>query len=618
MSEVNNSPASNQGNWQDAIAPGFQDRLMRPLVKPGVIDKAQLAGNILSRSDRFANRLPLVSQLERRFSGVKNLPTGQLPIVYAQPPSGEANVANTATSGNLPASGRVSRAIVQAKFAPAPSRSGSASPSAIAPARGMPVANSTQVSSSAVEVSSSPLPVVRSQSTEPTQVKQKPASNSLSAQSNIRTNTTKEPTPQPVVPNPNTESISTQQNLDLIAPSTSENTIAPAIQQQNSPLPVVRSQSVESISAPQNLDLVAPSTSENAIAPSREQQNSPLPVVRSQSVESISAQQNLDLVAPSTSENAIAPATQQPTSPLPVVRSQSVESISAQQNLDLVAPSTSENAIAPSREQQNSPLPVVRSQSVEPISAPQKQESAQSERLPIVSAEPLTGEVSNLGNALTVANSQPLQTQVNPLPVVQPRSSGSQQKMRSQNPTTASPNPSTIPQTTENYSQPTGETKASIPTVQVTNTVRSWLEPQPHPLLKNQTAANPTPNQTFNRETATGATNLNTPLVFSTPPSSAGQGQQANNPEFTSSQPNFEAGQTNYNSATAITTVSPQIPQNFNRPPTVESAQSEGNNTPNNNSQTKIDVDALADKVERKLMRRLVIENERRGQTRWR
>jgi hypothetical protein len=444
MSEVNNSPVSNKGGWQEAIAPEFQERLMRPLVKPGVIDKAQLAGSILSRSERFANRLPLVSQLESRFSGVKNLPTGQVPIVYAQPLSGESKVANTATPGNSPASGQVSRAIVQAKFAPAPSKNASTSPS------------------------------------------------------------------------------------------------------------------------------------------------------------------------------AIAPSTQQPSSPLPVVRSQSVEPISAQQNLDSVAPSTGQNAIAPSTQQPSSPLPVVRSQNVEAISASQKQEPAQSKRLPIVYAEPLTNEVSNLDNSLTVANSQPLQTQVNPLPVVQPRSSRSQQTTQSQNPTTASPSPSSIPQTTENYSQPTGETKSSIPIVQITNPVRSWLEPQPHPLLKNQAAANTNPNQTFSRETAVGATNLGTPLVFSTPPSLTGQGQPANNSGFTSPQQNSEVGQANYNPATAITTVSQQITPNYNRSPAVESARSEGNNTPNNNSPTKIDVDALADKVERKLMRRLVIENERRGQTRWR
>ena len=578
MSEDNNSLANNKGSWQDAIAPGFQERLMRPLVKPGVIDKAQLAGNILSRSERFANRLPLVSQLERRFSGVNNLPASQLPIVYAQPPSSEAKVANTSTtSGNSLTSGRVSRAIVQAKFAPTPSPSASASPSAIAPAKGMPVVNSTLVSSSAVEVSSSPLPLVRSQSAESTQVKQKPASNSPSAQSNIRTNATKEPTPQPVVPNPNTESISAEQNLDLIAPSTPENAIAPATQQPSSPLPVVRSQSVEPISAPQNLDLIAPSNAQNAIAS----------------------------------------ATQQPSSPVPVVRSQSFEPISTPQNLDLIAPSTAQNAIVPSSEPQNSPLPVVQSQNAEPILTPQKQELAQSKRLPIVYAEPLTGEVSNLDKSLTLANSQPLQTQVNSLPVVQARYSQSQQTMRSQNPTTASLTPSSIPQTTENNSQPTSEANSSIPIVQVTNTVRSWLEPQPHPLLKNQTTANPTPNQTFNQKTVR-TTNLGTPLIFSNPHSATGQGQQANNPEFTSSQQNFEGRQTNYNSATAITAASQQITPNYNRPPAVESAHSEGNNLPNNNSPTKIDVDALADKVERKLMRRLVIENERRGQTKWR
>jgi hypothetical protein len=35
-------------------------------------------------------------------------------------------------------------------------------------------------------------------------------------------------------------------------------------------------------------------------------------------------------------------------------------------------------------------------------------------------------------------------------------------------------------------------------------------------------------------------------------------------------------------------------------------------------NQTKIDMDVLADKIERKLLRRLVVENERRGQKRWR
>lgn len=461
MSEVSNSPASNKGNWQDAIDPGFQERLMRPLVKPGVIDKAQLAGNILSRSERFANRLPLVSQLERRFSTINNLPASQVPIAYAQPLSSEANVANISTaSGSSPTSGRVSRTVVQAKFAPTASKSASVSPSAIAPVRGIPVANSTKSPSSPVEVSSLPLPLVQSQ---------------------------------------NAESMQVQQNLNSIAPLTAQNTSAT------------------------------------------------------------------------------------------------------------------------STEQQNSPLPVVQSQGVEPISGLQKQESGQLERLPIVYAEPLTGEVSNLGKSSTLGNSQPLPTQVNSLPVVQPGYSQSQQTMRSQNPTTVSLTPASIPQTTGNNSQPTGETKASIPTVQVTNTVRSWLEPQSHPLPKNQTAANNlTPNQTFNQKTTIRTTNLGTPLIFSNPHSTTGQEQQANNPEFTSSQQNFERGQTNYNPANAITTVSQQISQSFNRPPVVESASSEGSNLPNNNSQAKIDVDALADKVERKLMRRLVIENERRGQTRWR
>lgn len=505
MSEVNNSPASNKGNWQDAIVPAFQERLMRPLIKPGVIDKAQLAGSILSRSEQFANRLPLVSQLERRFSSVKNLPSSQVPIVYAQPLGGEAN---TATPKNLPVSGQVSRAIVQAKFASVPSKNANLSPRAIAPTTATSVANSVSVRDS---VPSSPLPVVRSQNVESTRGTQNLLANQSSAQANINIDATKAPTSQPIVPSQKTESTQVQQ--DLITSPSSEN----------------------------------------------------------------------------------------------------VKPISASPRLSVSVSSSSENAIAASKKPPISPLPLVRTQNIEPISTSQKQEPAQSERLPIASAQPSINEVSNLGNSLTLANSQPLQTEANSLPVVQPRYSQNKQITQSQNLPTASPNTSSVPQTTENYSQPTSETKSSIPIVQLTNPVRSWLEPQPHPLLKNQTTANTIPNQTFNRKTEIGATNLGTPLVFSTPTSSTGQGQAANNPDS-----NWEAGQANNNPATAMTTTSQQITPNFNRPPAVESTQFEGNNTPNNNNPTKIDVDALADKVERKLMRRLVIENERRGQTRWR
>ena len=67
--------------WQESLNPQLAQRLIRPLVQPGVIN-TQIARKIIERSQRFTNRLPLLAN--RRWASVNSLQSGQTPIVYAQ------------------------------------------------------------------------------------------------------------------------------------------------------------------------------------------------------------------------------------------------------------------------------------------------------------------------------------------------------------------------------------------------------------------------------------------------------------------------------------------------------------------------------------------------------
>jgi hypothetical protein len=73
-----------ESNWQDSIDQQLQERLMRPLVQPGLTNTTQLARVIISRSHRLSNRLPLLTELNQRLSNVTPLQAEQTPIVYAQ------------------------------------------------------------------------------------------------------------------------------------------------------------------------------------------------------------------------------------------------------------------------------------------------------------------------------------------------------------------------------------------------------------------------------------------------------------------------------------------------------------------------------------------------------
>ena len=118
-------PLTVESNWQDIIDQRLQERLMRPLVQPGLTNTTQLARVIISRSHRLSNRLPLLTELNQRLSNVTPLQAEQTPIVYAQPlPSLDKNFQSLAPQegSNLQNSQPNKSLIVQAKFSQNSSR----------------------------------------------------------------------------------------------------------------------------------------------------------------------------------------------------------------------------------------------------------------------------------------------------------------------------------------------------------------------------------------------------------------------------------------------------------------------------------------------------------------
>jgi hypothetical protein len=70
-------------SWQAALDPAFLQRLLRPSIQPGCIDR-RLGEKIISRYQRFANQLPLLPHLLQRQNTLAGFQTDSLPIVYAQ------------------------------------------------------------------------------------------------------------------------------------------------------------------------------------------------------------------------------------------------------------------------------------------------------------------------------------------------------------------------------------------------------------------------------------------------------------------------------------------------------------------------------------------------------
>jgi len=90
-------------NWQDGINTQLLRRLIRPLAQPGTIEMS-ISQGIIERSDRFLNRLPLLSQQMQRWGNFNTESSESIPIVYAKPiarQSGERLVSPKSTINNL-------------------------------------------------------------------------------------------------------------------------------------------------------------------------------------------------------------------------------------------------------------------------------------------------------------------------------------------------------------------------------------------------------------------------------------------------------------------------------------------------------------------------------------
>ncbi len=120
-------PTHSPSHWQNTLNPQLVQRLMRPIVQPGVIGSA-LADQIRSRSDRWSNRLPLLTQITQQHRLSEGSPAGQPPIVYAQPVAAEMT-SESAAQPSTPSATRSDRpTVIQAKFASSAPTNHSTSP----------------------------------------------------------------------------------------------------------------------------------------------------------------------------------------------------------------------------------------------------------------------------------------------------------------------------------------------------------------------------------------------------------------------------------------------------------------------------------------------------------
>ena len=78
--------ANVSSNWQDYLNNRLVNRLTRPLLQSGMVKKA-MSQDIINRCDRFLNRLPLLNQQMQRWGNNITFSSNDVPIVYAQPVS---------------------------------------------------------------------------------------------------------------------------------------------------------------------------------------------------------------------------------------------------------------------------------------------------------------------------------------------------------------------------------------------------------------------------------------------------------------------------------------------------------------------------------------------------
>ncbi|MBD2094091.1 hypothetical protein H6F90_02845 [Trichocoleus sp. FACHB-591] len=131
-------------HWQASLNSGLLRRLLQS-VQPGVM-KPQFAEQVIARTQRLGDRLPLLVQFAQRQGGIASYPVNQPPIVYAQPlPQIDSTLLDEPTQSTAPKAWSGPPTVIQAKFAnsatsPVPPKSRPvaqaklAQPAAIAPA----------------------------------------------------------------------------------------------------------------------------------------------------------------------------------------------------------------------------------------------------------------------------------------------------------------------------------------------------------------------------------------------------------------------------------------------------------------------------------------------------
>ena len=91
-------PQNKQLPWQNAIDRRLQQRLLRPLFQPGLVNTSKLADIIILRSQSLSERLPLLAQINQRWSSVTTQAVNDIPLVYAQSLPSQDNSVKTPNS----------------------------------------------------------------------------------------------------------------------------------------------------------------------------------------------------------------------------------------------------------------------------------------------------------------------------------------------------------------------------------------------------------------------------------------------------------------------------------------------------------------------------------------
>ncbi|MEP0873419.1 hypothetical protein NDA01_27030 [Trichocoleus desertorum AS-A10] len=103
-------------HWQASLNPGLLRRLLRS-VQPGVM-KPQFAHQVIARTQRLGDRLPLLVQFAQRQGGIASHQVNHPPIVYAQPlPQSKGTLPSASPQPVAPKVQSGPPTVIQAKFA---------------------------------------------------------------------------------------------------------------------------------------------------------------------------------------------------------------------------------------------------------------------------------------------------------------------------------------------------------------------------------------------------------------------------------------------------------------------------------------------------------------------